>query len=131
MAEGLPVIGMGLVVVLVIILSMFASIELILKFDQSLSKWAARGASPGTGPALEPSPESPEDSKESRGSRSGVIAAIGLALHQHLSESATARNAPAERSSGAAAWASSGRTEIMRSRSDMTGRYRRDGERAR
>jgi hypothetical protein len=120
MMEGLPVIGLGLLVVLVIILSMFVSIELILKFDQVLRDWTHRVRTPQEAPQPEPPPEpdrNPDD----------VIAAIGLALHRHLSEAATATSG-APSSFGSASWASSGRTEIMRSRRDMTSRDRRRGE---
>jgi hypothetical protein len=127
MMEGLPVIGLGLLVVLVIILSMFVSIELILKFDQVLSDWTRRVRTPRKAPQPEPSPapdRNPDD----------VIAAIGLALHRHLSEAAatgsqvTSAASGAASSFGSASWASSGRAEIMSSRREMTSRYRRRGE---
>jgi hypothetical protein len=126
MMQGLPVIGLGLLVVLIIILSMFASIELILKFDQALRNRSKRARAPREAPQ-------PEPSREPDGNSDDVIAAIGLALHRHLSER-TAATSPASGAAlglGSAAWASAGRTDIMSTRRDMTSRYRRDGERGR
>lgn len=127
MMEGLSVIGLGLLVVLVIILSMFVSIELILKFDQNLSDWTRRVRVFKKAPQPEPPPE-PDRNPD------GVIAAIGLALHRYLSEAAatgarvTSAGPGAVSSLGSTPWAASGRAEIMSSRREMTSRYRRQGE---
>jgi len=127
MMQGLPVIGLGLLVVLLIILSMFAAIELILKFDYALTNRSKRARAPRK--VAQPK----EPSREPDGSSDDVIAAIGLALHQHLSERAVATSPASDAALGfgSPAWASAGRTEIMRTRHDMTNRYRRGGERGR
>ena len=126
----MTVIAAGLVVVLCIMASMFVLIEVILKVDQILKDRAerasARKEAREAGAAHGQEPEASPGGDE-------VIAAIGLALHQHLSERAAATS-PASGAAlgfGSAAWASAGRTEIMRTRRDMTSRYRRDGERGR
>ena len=126
MMQGLPVIGLGILVVMAIIVSMFVAIELILKFDQTLRNWTERARGRPEAPPPEPPPQpdrNPDD----------VIAAIGLALHRHLSGAAATRSQALSAASGlgSASWASSGRTEIMRSRRDMTSQYRRGGARTR
>ena len=97
MAEGLTVIAAGLVVVLCIMASMFVLIEVILKLDQLLRDRAERASSPQETQRAEAPPAA---DSEARGKGDEVIAAIGLALQQHLGRRVAPRSAAAGTGAG-------------------------------
>ena len=115
MAEGLTVIAAGLMVVLCIMASMFVLIEVILKIDQILKNRAERASAREEARRQEP--------EASRGGDE-VIAAIGLALQQHLARRVAPRSAVSGTGSEPAPWASSGRLGIMTERQRVTSRRR-------
>jgi Na+-transporting methylmalonyl-CoA/oxaloacetate decarboxylase gamma subunit len=119
MAEGLTVIAAGLAVVLCIMASMFVLIEVILKIDQVLRDRAER-ASAGQ-EAREAEAARGQEPKASPGGDE-VIAAIGLALQQHLARRVAPRSATAGTGAEPTPWASSGRLEIMTERQRVTSR---------
>jgi len=121
MAEGLTVIAAGLLVVLLIILSMFAFIELILKFDQVLRDRADRARAREEARKQKAiATTAPEREETLR--RDELMAAIGVALHQHLTRRFASRGAAGVTGVGPTPWASSGRLGIMTERQRVTSR---------
>jgi Na+-transporting methylmalonyl-CoA/oxaloacetate decarboxylase gamma subunit len=118
MSEGLTVIAAGLLVVLCIILSMLLFIEVILKFDRVLSAREERASSLEEGTQPEAVTAGPPVLRKG----DEVIAAIGLALHRHLSTRIAPSRSAAQGGSGPAPWASSGRLRIMMERQRVTSR---------
>jgi Na+-transporting methylmalonyl-CoA/oxaloacetate decarboxylase gamma subunit len=119
MTEGLTVIAAGLVVVLCIMASMFLLIEVILKVDQVLRDRAERVAERRAALEAKAAPERQQE--DSRG-RNAAVAAIALALQQHLDRRVAPRSAAAEAGAAPTPWASSGRLEIMTERQRVTSR---------
>jgi ABC-type protease/lipase transport system fused ATPase/permease subunit len=119
MAEGLTVIAAGLLVVLCIILAMFAFIEVILKLDQVLRNRTERARAREEARANQAA-STPEVEASAR--QAEVTAAIGLALHLHLSRGVAMRSTAAKTGSGPTTWASSGRLGIMTERQRLTSR---------
>jgi hypothetical protein len=119
MTDGLTVIAAGLVVVLCIMASMFVLIEVILKIDQVLRDRAERAAARRA--ALEAEAVQAAEQEASPGG-DAVIAAIGLALQQHLARRVAPRSAAVDAGAGPTPWASSGRLGIMTERQRVTSR---------
>jgi Na+-transporting methylmalonyl-CoA/oxaloacetate decarboxylase gamma subunit len=119
MVEGLTVIAVGLLVVLCIILTMFAFIEVILKFDQ-VSRNRTERARKREQARKEQAAPAPEPEASLR--RDELMAAIGFALHQHLTRGRARRSAAATPSSAPTPWVSSGRLGIMTERQRTTSR---------
>ena len=119
MAEGLTVIAAGLVVVLCIMASMFVLIEVILKLDQVLMGRAERKAARREAREAEAARQADKEASPDGGA---VIAAIGLALQQHLARRVAPRSAAADTGAGPTPWASSGRLGIMTERQRVTSR---------
>jgi len=119
MAEGLTVIAAGLAVVLGIMLSMFVCIEALPKLDQSLRDRAERASSGQTAKQEETAAVA---KPEASGRGGEVIAAIGLALQQHLAGGVAFRSAARSADAGPTPWASSGRLGIMTERQRVTSR---------
>ena len=112
-------IAAGLVVVLCIMVSMFVFIEVILKFDKLLRNRAERAISRQQAKQAEVAAAvDPETSRKG----DDVIAAIGLALQQHLARRVAPRTAAAGTGAGPTPWASSGRLGIMTERQRVTTR---------
>ena len=107
MAEGLTVIAVGFLVVLGIMASMFVLIEVILVLDEMLKNRAERASAAEeareAGAVRAQKPEASPGGDE-------VIAAIGLALQQHLARRVAPRSAAAGRGTEPSPWASSGST---------------------
>jgi hypothetical protein len=117
MTEGLTVIAAGLVVVLCIMASMFVLIEAILKLDKVLLDRAERAAA-----RREAREAARAEDQEASPGGDAVIAAIGLALQQHMARRVAPRSAAADTGAGPTPWAASGRLGIMAERQRVTSR---------
>jgi hypothetical protein len=99
--------------------SMFVLIEVILKLDQILKDRSERASA--LGEAREAEVARGQEPEASPGGDQ-VIAAIGLALQQHLARRVAPGSAAAGRGAEPTPWASSGRLGIMTERQRVTSR---------